>query len=288
MIQVALEKATALDLYTKHWYESLQKDYLSPDDWEYLRLISAFLHPFFRATKATEGDHATIDRVLFTMDILIQHFKKSLSVYQSNSFLSSRIEKSWAIFDKYYLKTEDSPFYAAAVIFHPSRRTLYLKQNWDKKWIRPAINSVKELWEKYKDQSANTPTLPVLSMQIDNLDEFDILAQNLDVVPRQQIKDEFEEYLSEAVITIETSALSWWLNTQQRRRWPRLSQLAINVLSIPAMSSEPERVFSGGRRTISWERMQLGEDTIEVLECLKHWIRSGLVNSSLEEEARDD
>jgi len=34
--------------------------------------------------------------------------------------------------------------------------------------------------------------------------------------------------------------------------------------------------------------MQLGEDTIEVLECLKHWIRSGLVNSGVEEVALGD
>jgi len=54
------------------------------------------------------------------------------------------------------------------------------------------------------------------------------------------------------------------------------------------MSSEPERVFSGARCIISWERMQLGEDTIEFLECLKHWIRLGLVNSNLEEVALDD
>lgn len=283
MIQTALEKESAIDSYIKSWYEPLQKDYLSPDDWEYLRLISAFLHPFYRATKATEGDQATIDRVLFTMDILIQHFKKSLATYKSNPFLLHQIDKSWAVFDKYYLKTDESPFYAAAVIFHPSRRTLYLKHNWDKKWIRPAINSVKKLWEEHKDQTANSsPTMP--SMQIDdNLDEFDILAQNLDILPIQQTKDDFEEYISEAAIPIQTSALSWWLNAQQQQRWPRLSQLAINVLSIPAMSAEPERVFSGARRTISWERMQLSEDTIEFLECLKHWMRSGLVNIELGE-----
>jgi len=52
--------------------------------------------------------------------------------------------------------------------------------------------------------------------------------------------------------------------------------MAIDVLSIPAMSAEPERVFSGARRTISWERMQLGEETIEKTECLKSWMRSGL------------
>ena len=43
------------------------------------------------------------------------------------------------------------------------------------------------------------------------------------------------------------------------------------------MSAEPERVFSGARRTISWERMQLGDETIQMLECLKHWVRSGLI-----------
>jgi len=42
------------------------------------------------------------------------------------------------------------------------------------------------------------------------------------------------------------------------------------------MSAKLERVFSGARRTISWERIKLGELTIEMLECLKHWIRLGL------------
>jgi len=35
----------------------------------------------------------------------------------------------------------------------------------------------------------------------------------------------------------------WWL--AQERRFPVLTKLAFDVLSILAMSSEPERVFSG-------------------------------------------
>ena len=57
--------------------------------------------------------------------------------------------------------------------------------------------------------------------------------------------------------------------------------MALDILSIPAMSDEPERVFSGARRTISWEQMSLGEDTIEATECLKHWKRSGILNEIL-------
>jgi len=30
--------------------------------------------------------------------------------------------------------------------------------------------------------------------------------------------------------------------------------MAIDILLIPAISDEPERVFLGGRRTVSWER----------------------------------
>ena len=66
-------------------------------------------------------------------------------------------------------------------------------------------------------------------------------------------------------------ALEWWCQDQQRKRWPRLSYMAIDILSIPAMSDEPERVFSGGRRTVSWERAQMGAENLERVECLKHW-----------------
>jgi hypothetical protein len=52
--------------------------------------------------------------------------------------------------------------------------------------------------------------------------------------------------------------------------------MAIDILSIPAMSDEPERVFSGARRTISWERAQLSAENIERMECLKSWQRSGI------------
>ena len=235
------------------------------------------------------------------MDILVQHFKESLSAYESDAFFSPRILRSWATFDKYYLKTEDSPFYAAAIILHPGRRTGYLKHNWEKKWVRPAIQAVQQLWERFKSQDSSIfmaasygiPLRPLRpgarpgsdqSKTVD-LDEFDILAQGLDNFPRPQSKDELEEYSSEPAITISTSALAWWLDSQQRQRWPKLSQLAINILSIPAMSAETERVFSGARRTISWERTRLSVNTIEMVECLKHWKRSGLIERIM---ARDE
>ena len=48
--------------------------------------------------------------------------------------------------------------------------------------------------------------------------------------------------------------------------------MIINVLSISAMSTESEQIFSEAHHTISWERMQLEKKTIEKTKCLKSWM----------------
>jgi hypothetical protein len=46
--------------------------------------------------------------------------------------------------------------------------------------------------------------------------------------------------------------------------------MAIDILLIPLISNKPERVFSGARRIVSWDRGQMELETIEIRECLKH------------------
>jgi hypothetical protein len=45
------------------------------------------------------------------------------------------------------------------------------------------------------------------------------------------------------------------------------------------MSAEAERVFSGARRTISWERTRLSSYTVERTECVKSWMKNKLIYS---------
>ena len=46
--------------------------------------------------------------------------------------------------------------------------------------------------------------------------------------------------------------------------------MAVNILLILAISAKAERVFSGARHTINWDRLKLGADTIKWIKCLKH------------------
>ena len=83
-------------------------------------------------------------------------------------------------------------------------------------------------------------------------------------------KDNYEVYCSKDLIEISgLTSLQWWLLDAQQDRFPVLSKFALEVLSIPAMSDEPERVFSGERRTVSWERMSLSKDNIKRTACIK-------------------
>jgi hypothetical protein len=88
MLVIATESgiAAALDTYSKNHLSELEDDYLLPDDWKRLRTIQKILLPFSRATLATEGSGSTLDKVLFTMDVLIQCFTEAM-VYLLSLFL---------------------------------------------------------------------------------------------------------------------------------------------------------------------------------------------------------
>ncbi len=277
MLQAAIEISGGIHTYLDKWCDDLRDDYLEFNDWESLKEIATFLAPFHQATLMTQGIEGTLDRVLILMDALVQHYEKSL-VWLAKSPLKPRILQSWEVFDKYYAKTEGVSVYAAALILHPSRRLAYIKKNWKKEWQKPALANVKKLWGFYRDREVVQDDVQI--REPPKLNDLAKIMKSLDVIDTEDI-DEYDAYTREKAIPIHTSALNWWL--ERRSAWPRLSQMAIDILSIPAMSDEPERVFSGARRTISWDRMRLGASMIERTQCLKSWIAAGLISEEVEE-----
>lgn len=63
----------------------------------------------------------------------------------------------------------------------------------------------------------------------------------------------------------------WWLAHEQQRDFPNLSRMALDVLSVPAMSASVERLFSSAKLTVTDSRNSLNIGSIEAIECLKSW-----------------
>ncbi len=49
--------------------------------------------------------------------------------------------------------------------------------------------------------------------------------------------------------------------------------MALDILSIPIMSIEPERVFSSIRIQLTNRRNKMTIEVLESLECLKSWLK---------------
>ena len=91
MLKAANETISIVDAYIKKHFNLLSRDFLSPKDWEYFRKVKLVLLPFYKAILDTQGDNTTIDRVLFTMDILIQYLDNSLNKYSTYKEFATRI-----------------------------------------------------------------------------------------------------------------------------------------------------------------------------------------------------
>jgi len=57
--------------------------------------------------------------------------------------------------------------------------------------------------------------------------------------------------------------------------------MALDILAVPAMSVECERVFSNAGRLISDDRSALGDPTIEACLIQHHGLKTGLFKSGI-------
>lgn len=188
------------------------------------------------------------------------------------------INMGWFVLDKYYKSSDEAPAYCTALLLHPRRRYRYIDTNWANTWKAPALAAAREIWANYKDRPV-TQIQGIEYQPQEELSEFERLAQELDVLDNDdEDEDEFERFIYSKPTKIMCSPLEWWCKEEQRSQFPRLHQMAIDILSIPPMSDEAERVFSGVRRTISWDRARLGAWVVEILG---HWSKHGLIKRLL-------
>jgi hypothetical protein len=63
----------------------------------------------------------------------------------------------------------------------------------------------------------------------------------------------------------------------QRFKYPRLSRMAVDFMTVQAMSAECERLFSAAGRMVTPLRNQLEASTIAICQVLRSWLQAGIV-----------
>ena len=80
--------------------------------------------------------------------------------------------------------------------------------------------------------------------------------------------DEYKKYLEIPAHKCD-EPLSWW--KERRTEWPSLTTMAVDLLSVPLMSAECERIFSAPGNLITRRRSHMKDDIIEATTGLRAW-----------------
>lgn len=268
MLEVALLLREAIEEYFVTYGESdIERDHLDTDEWRILGEIKSFLGVLKSSTKSLEGFGASLDRVLPSMDFILAHFEKAKHTYKDDVKIAAMVNSGWQKMDKYYGKSDESPAYAAALFLNPARKWSYIEQFWRPSWQEKAKEGVKKLWEDEYKPKSTTSTAPTLATPSTN--EFELWLRQIDTPTT--VADEYDHYCKVECVYGYDNALDWWLEPAQQKSYPNLSRMALDILSLPAMSSDPERAFSAAKITLSDRRNKMGIQMIEYLECLKSW-----------------
>jgi len=251
-----------------------------------------FLQPFRKWQLMLQGyeTQGALYNVLPAMDELLLHMEDRKATYSALPhdslchYMITAINNAWALLDKYYNKIDETPVYYSAIALQPEMKLQWFQEEWHERpsWVMGAELAVRKHWTSefqlkgppVRTSLTSTPSI-IITAAASNIPNWKSkkrqrqAADTLDQFERFQERDTEDE--------IPGGALQYWINRLDDPRQSLLAQMGIELMSIPAMSDEPERVFSSAKLLISDQRNCLGDDIIQASECLKSWIQQGLV-----------
>jgi hypothetical protein len=273
----------------------LQVDTLTDADWQELRAIHDALEPFHGATQrlqgqAKTGSHGSIWEALPVLEALLAAMEKGLPLNGRRSRQPTVLEvahqNAWDKLKKYYELTDACPeIYGAALLFHPCHRQTYFNVYWTEKlavWKDRLLSLVKSTWQtEYcefdaADDADDEPTAKRARRERSP----DIFDRHMESIYQNAAtttdSDDFTGYTTGTRSRPQDvpNVIKWWADTE--RRSP-LARMALDVLSIPAMSTECERLFSSASHLVGTTRYSLHDDTMEQLELMRQWLRQGII-----------
>jgi hypothetical protein len=266
---------------------------LSAADWGVVTEYIDILKPLKLATKRLEGRgkcgrFGAIAEVIPVFEYILAYYEQRIKTYESVDYnahaeapedhIAINLRAAWAKASVYYSKLDDSPAYYTATLLHPYYKT-YCEVAWADKpeWLEANNSAFRALWAQYKGSERVIRPPRVVTNDID--DAIDSLidpkatssasADDLDEYERWKRWEPRAEKGSEAA----NNPIQYWI--QQRDRYPRLAQLAIDVISAPASSCDCERMFSELGDLLEPRRRAISPQLLAAIQCVRRWQKAG-------------
>ncbi|QRW10264.1 DNA polymerase [Ceratobasidium sp. AG-Ba] len=171
--------------------------------------------------------------------------------------------------NEYYSKTDTSDVYRFAILCHPSMRAKYMRMSgWRTNWIENALDALVALYERHY-KSGSAPADPSMSTSGVSQFGYSSFASRLygqEVGNTNASRCPVRDFVNAPIVPpvpdehgnpVLCNPLAWWYSQRVAgNEWGGFTQLALDVLSMPA-SASPELVHDSGVRH-AWRLRQSG------------------------------
>jgi hypothetical protein len=227
----------------------------------------------------------------FLLDKL-EGYKAMAAHFPDPEHFRININLGWQKLDKYYQLLSETPIYYAGLALHPAYRWKWFDRKWfgNPEWIRQAKGIVHDVWHyEYREislpRTAVNDEKPAPKRRKTYSNPFqEYLEDNRCAAPATQgdyslepFEDEYQHWISnhESGDAQVRDPLAYW--HEKRFKYPRLSRMALDFLTIQPMSAECERLFSAAGRMVTPLRSRLEAQVIGTCQVLRSWLRAGII-----------
>ena len=218
------------------------------------------------------------------------HKQDKQSEADEYNWLAAAAEVAWQKCEQYFNKADESPAYYTAISLNPTLKNQWYSQVWngndDKRpWIQVAADAVREFWiDEYRGKFAGGVATPshVSKAPVLNEKSFTSIRNHKRLKLRHPEPepsldaptiDHYNEFISTDIIPLkddeEFNPIQYW--NERYHSQTDLARMALDVLAVPPMSDDCERLFSSAKLLLTDHRSRLQMNIIETSECLRAW-----------------
>ncbi|CAN1306468.1 Zinc finger BED domain-containing protein DAYSLEEPER [Linum perenne] len=274
----------------------------SMEDWKQVEIVCSYLKSLFDAMNILITSSSTCPpAVILFQEALRIHTQIACAATSGDPFTCSFIRSMQERLDQYW--RECGLVLAISVVMDPRFKMKLVEFSFSKifgeespLYIKMVDDGLHQLFDEYltlpipptptyhnhdnMDRAADQETLSEYGLA-----DFDYGLADFDVyimeTSTQQLKSEIDQYLDENLVgrSSDFDVLDWW--RQSKVKYPTLSKMARDILSIPVSTVAPEHVYSTTPRELSSRMSSVRPETLEALVCTKDWLQHGLTEEDV-------
>lgn len=267
------------------------KDAPSTEDWQQVEILCQYLKPLFDTANLLTTTNASTTNTFFHEAWKIQ-LELARAATSEDPFVSTLTKSMQENFDKYWRSC--CFILAIAVVMDPRFKLKLVEFSFSKIYGEESASYVKIVDEGIHELFLEYVSLPLpltpayaevangTSVKQDEsgaemesnglgLTDFDVYIME---TTSQLSKSELDQYLEESLLprVHEFDVVGWW--KVNRMKYPTLSKMARDILSIPVCTVPGTSVFDTVRKEMDGYRCSLRPETVEALICAKDWLQT--------------